>query len=66
MVDSFIKKAVGGLVRHALGALSGLMVGAGLASDVVVPFISASEQVLVGAVGAGIAYLLSLIEKKRR
>ena len=66
MFDSFIKKAVGGLVRHGLSALSGLMVGAGLAADVVVPFINASEQFALGVVGVVVAYGLSLIEKKRR
>ena len=66
MFDSFVKQMIGSLVRHALGAASGLLMGAGIASDVVVPFINASEQLVIGAVGVAVAYGLSLLEKKRR
>lgn len=66
MVDSFVKKMIGSLIRHGLGYVSGILLGAGLASDVVIPFVNASEQLVIAAAGGGIAYLLSLLEKRKR
>lgn len=64
MLDGMVKKAIGGLVRHALGALSGVLIGAGMANELVLNFVNASEQLILGSAGVLVAYVLSLVNSK--
>lgn len=62
----FGPKYVGSTVRTLLAFIGGLLAGVqGLAPETVQKFLEAAEPVLNGALLAGIAWVWSLIQKKK-
>jgi len=53
------------VIRTALAAISGLLIGIGLDPELVGTFIEAAEPVAVGAIGYLITQVFSLIDKKK-
>lgn len=71
LIDRLIKlpilsSALGTLVRHGIGWLGAGLLALGLKNDLVLPFVSSFEQVLLALVPIGLSFLFSRIEKKSR
>lgn len=60
-----LSQALSALIRHALSALSGVLLGLGISGEVVASWISSSEQLFLALGGLLIAYLMSLANKNK-